>query len=144
MKNLDFRVFSYSTKKFLKIDDRLYKNSNKFYCGLEFFGGDEVRIEYYWNDNDDKTFAEDVDESKFAVNQFTGLKDCDNKEIFEGDIVEFEGGVFLVSRDDENACYVLQTMRRGELKNDRNLNGHAASVCKVVGNFYQTPEKLGV
>ena len=142
MRNLDFRVFSHSTKRFLKVDDRLYKNMNKFYCGLEFFGGDEVRINYYWNDNGDEIFAEDADESKFAVNQFTGLKDRDSVEIYENDIVELEGGVFLVSHDDENACYVLQTMRRGELKNDRNFNGHAASSCKVIGNFYQNEELL--
>ena len=142
MRNFEFRVFSHSTKKFLKIDDRLYRNSNKFYCGLEFFGGDDIRIEYYWNDNSDETFVENVDESKFAVNQYTGLKDCNGVEIYEGDIIELENFVYLVSHDDENACYVLQTMRRGELKNDKNFNGNAASVCKVVGNVYQTPELL--
>ena len=142
MRNLTFRVFSHSTKEFLKMDSKLYKNSNKFYCGLEFFAGNEIRIEYYWNDNDDETFVEKVDESKFAVNQYTGLKDNKGVEIYENDIVEFEGGVFLVSHDDENACYALKTMRRGELKNDRNFNGHAASVCKVVGNIYQNGELL--
>ena len=142
MRDLEFRVFSHSTKEFLKVDSKLYKNSNKFYCGLEFFGGDDIRIEYYWNDNGDEIFAEDVDESKFAVNQFTGLKDSKGTEIYENDIVEFEGGVFLVAHDDEDACYVLQTMRRGELKNDRNLNGHAASVCKIIGNIYENPELL--
>ncbi|MDA3053495.1 YopX family protein [Campylobacter sp. JMF_03 NE3] len=142
MRNLDFRVFSHSTKQFLKIDDRLYKNSNKFYCGLEFFGGNEVRINYYWNDNGDEIFAEDADESKFAINQFTGLKDRDNKEIYEGDIIELENFIYLVAHDDENACYVLKTMRRGELKNDKNFNGNSASACQVIGNFYQNEDLL--
>ena len=142
MRNLEFRVFSHSTKKFLKIDDRLYKNSNKFYCGLEFFGGDDIRIEYYWNDDSDKIFVENVDESKFAVNQYIGLKDSKGAKIYEGDIVNFEAGIFLISRDDEDARYVLQTMRRGELKNDINFNRYAASVCKVVGNVYQNEDLL--
>lgn len=75
--------------------------------------------------------------------QFTGLKDREDREIYEGDIVEFEGGVFLVAHDDKNACYALTRMRRGKLKNDRNFNGHAASVCKVVGNIHENPELLG-
>ncbi|MDA3053341.1 YopX family protein [Campylobacter sp. JMF_01 NE2] len=142
MRNLDFRVFSHSTKRFLKIDDRLYKNGNKFYVGLEFFGGDDIRIEYYWNDNSDEIFTENPDESKFAINQYTGLKDRNNKEIFEGDIIELENFIYLVAHDDENACYMLQTMRRGELKNDKNFNGNSASVCKVIGNFYQNEDLL--
>ena len=142
MREIKFRVFSHLTKEFLKIDSDLWEGNGALYNGLGFFGGNEITIEHFYDGSSEEVYTAPLKENEFAVSEFTGLKDSKGVEIYEGDIIELESIVYLVAHDDENACYVLQTMRRGELKNDRNFNGHAASVCKVVGNVYENPELL--
>ena len=127
MKNIKYRAWAIINECYLNID------SGYFYLAPDgtFFEITELR-----------NGETDYREVSADVQLCTGLKDCNAVEIYEKDIVEFEGGVFLVSHDDENACYALTTRRRGELKIDRNLNGHAASVCKIIGNIYENPELL--
>jgi uncharacterized phage protein (TIGR01671 family) len=78
--------------------------------------------------------------------QFTGLKDRDGKEIYEGDIlqmrgcrgfVEYEEGVFNVERRKNKIPYN---------KNKRipyiDWPSEFYYRCKIIGNIYETPELL--
>lgn len=72
-----------------------------------------------------------------AVTQFTGLLDKNGKEIFEGDIVEYDTKITsrrVVEWDDERVGFLLKGGYDG-LMNYMEVT--------IIGNIYQNPELLG-
>lgn len=71
-----------------------------------------------------------------AIEQYTGLKDKNGKEIYEGDIVEKNGINYWIKWED--GCFVIW---RGE-KNISFVIGSHVSWCEVIGNIHENPELL--
>lgn len=70
--------------------------------------------------------------------QSTGWFDNDQKEIFEGDVVESDSGVYQIMWSEEVAGFILLgndgTMAMGE--------PYMSDVFKLKGNIYENPELL--
>ena len=85
--------------------------------------------------------------------QFTGLKDEDDIDIYEGDIIEFSYDMFVGNFDtfvakgvvvfDEGAFYVELFENKRTTKDESYLlyNINVDSI-KVIGNKYENPELL--
>ena len=77
---------------------------------------------------------------KDTIGQFTGLKDKNGKEIYEGDIVNFEG-IWLIYFDEQVGILLLKNcINKGGL--DRVFGYSYVQNSEIIGNIYDNPELI--
>ena len=119
--------------------------SAMFLNNLEYH--EAVEIHYPFNHKIEKT-QEIVNLSEVELMQYTGLKDCKGREIYEGDIIKIDD---YIGGDDETDSVNLLEVRFVFGKFIADLPGQFGNLdlteinktCEVVGNIYQNPEFLG-
>ena len=110
-----------------------------------------------WTIYDPSTGIE-TDVEEMTIGQYTGLKDRNGKEIYEGDVVAMYNTTFnmkdigVVVYNDENACFRLQVDKKAYTSHysfyscDTYNDGYCTVECKyeyeVIGNIYDNPELL--
>ena len=85
-------------------------------------------------------WVEDIDPE--TVGQFTGLYDCDGKEIYEGDILRFgnsQSGVCEVKWNEHIAAFCIRFYFKDEI-GSRPLGGGVEFA--IIGNIHDNPELL--
>ena len=69
---------------------------------------------------------------QLKVMQYTGLKDKNGKEIYEGDILKYWGGVDVIGFD--NGCFNIT------FTEDDKFDIPVDADIEVIGNIYENPE----
>ena len=87
--------------------------------------------ENYWQDDDFEVCANNCG---FTLMQYTGLKDKNGREIYEGDIVEWQAGTGRYKE--------LRTCRAEVKFENQKYNVWLSDAMIIVGNIYENPELL--
>lgn len=91
-------------------------------------------------------FGFDIPED-IVVMQFTGLLDKNGKEIYEGDIIDYEdsgsidaSGIQVIGWDSEKAGFGRQYLEEQGFSST--CFAEVATNSKIIGNIYENPELL--
>lgn len=76
-----------------------------------------------------------------SVGQYTGIKDKNRKKIFEGDIVAFDGGHFVVEYIDCRMGFAFSGLRGRGIVIGFSMSDWEH--IEIIGNIHDNPELLG-
>lgn len=116
---------------------RVYDKTERWYIDRAF-SIDQLGLCYV---QDEDGYWEGADEERYIVERYTGLKDKNGKEVYEGDIVTLNGEWEVIEPEDcsivtfENGCF-----RVGD--GCENEAGSYLSDWRVIGNVHQNDDLL--
>lgn len=103
-------------------------------CRIEWTDG---KLREFWLYSDEHDYESGVNPNDVILMQDTGLKDKNGKEIYEGDIIEFnKGGV------DEMRGVVEFIVDFPDAGFELPASGYYQDEAEVIGNVHQHPELL--
>lgn len=143
-REIKFRVWDKEEKRFVE-----FYNPDPMICCAD----GQV---YCYEKPDNELTNERWVNNRLILQQYTGLKDCNNKEIYEGDIVKLPSfmitGLERLLMGDvlweiifENCGFYrkLSDTKRALIENDTDCFTDFKKI-EIVGNIYETPELLKI
>lgn len=117
----------------------------KWMCSLSAILFDEESIDVYKADDAERVTEMSVNQDEVALMQSTGLKDKNDVEIFEGDVVKQE--MLIPTSEIEEITGVVKMLEGAwTIVNDKEeIACHLwreGAEMKILGNIYENPELL--
>ena len=107
----------------------------------EVLGIDILHKEIFFS-NEDVDCYEHTDFKDIELMQYTGLKDKNNKEVYEGDIVKLRAnhGIGVIKYYDEWGAFVVEYIKPRPLA-VLGMNYYKEDI-EILGNIYKNPELI--
>lgn len=104
----------------------------------------EIKFRAFWRDTlkpisdfNQEYLIDACNDEIFIVNEYTGLKDCNGKEIYEGDIV-----IPHSLENKMNKSVIVYEFNEFRIKGESLYWNWDLKQVEVVGNIYENPELL--
>lgn len=126
MREIKFRAWHKEKKEIVNVEEIDFMNKVINYIENDYENNRQEIIGAYFED--------------IELMQYTGLKDKNNKEIYEGDIVILHNGKYKVIFNTEEARFVL---RDDEFEMNIPFTNNNNKRMEIIGNIYESLELLG-
>lgn len=98
----------------------------------------------YWRLEDGFDYSDRyLTQYEYPIQQFTGLKDKNGREIYEGDLIQYkrnssyDNHVFEVKWSEDNLGWILQSKSGDVLINEWTPEGNRFNFIEIVGNVFE-------
>lgn len=151
MREIKFRVWNEDKKKMIYPN---YDNVGDVHQGIQLMPDSSGHIKDFNIDEPVKDIIVSFDKNTGNLMQFTGLKDKDGKEIYEGDIVRFPkyaypdndmsigAGVYVI----KDFIWGMKELLKDVWHIDEPIfelrDKCFYEICEVIGNIYENPELI--
>lgn len=131
MRELKFRVWDNKENKYLDPKEIAIDNLGNVFI-FEDYQEEDYEV---WNAR-----VLDNTNARFIIEQYTGIKDQNDKEIYAGDIVSVYDGRYIgsINQYPSGEWKIIWVAPKGTVDS---LYAHR-TVCEVIGNIHENPELL--